>query len=282
MNEISLQERQPIPPLKCIVESQQFNFGVVVLIFLGAFTVGLSTYPEIMSRWKAVVSTVDYIIIGLFTIEIFLRISAEFPKPWRYFQDGWNLFDFTIVVLCLLPFNNDAILVIRLVRLLRVMRIFRALPRLRLLIKGIARSISSVGYVAALLFLHFYIFAILGISLFGSYDHEHFGDLGKAFLTLFQVLTLENWPDVLAPVKAAFPVIGVLFFVIFIVTGTMVVMNLFVGVIVGGMSEAIQDDKKETNDQATDKESLVTILKAIERIEHKLVELEGKHQNSSK
>jgi voltage-gated sodium channel len=231
--------------LRVLLETKAFNIGIIILIVLGAITVGLSTYENIMARWGLVIHGIDIVIIALFSGEIVLRIFSEGRKPWRYFLDPWNLFDFVIVGLCLLPLDNDAVVVLRVFRLLRVLRIFRALPKLRLIIRGIVKSISSVGYVAALLAVHFYIFAVIGVSVFAHADPEHFGHLGHAFLTLFQVITLENWPDVMAPVKAAHPVGGVLYFVVFIITGTMVVMNLFVGVIVGGMSEAIQEAKDE-------------------------------------
>lgn len=261
--------------LKRLVESNNFNIFIALLIFAGAAIVGLSTFPHITSRWGTIISLLDGIIIALFTVEVLLRIFSETPHPLTYFKDPWNLFDMTIVILCLLPFDSDAVVAVRLVRLLRVMRIFRALPKLRLLIRGIAHSMSSVGYVAILLFIHFYLFAVVGVSLFAQHDTEHFGHLGRAFLTLFQVLTLENWPDVLAPVKLAHPVGGVLYFVGFIVTGTMVVMNLFVGVIVGGMSEAIEETKadeakaKEEKELVAIRQSLTKLQASIDRLEER-------------
>lgn len=272
-------ERRPVEMIKNTVESRGFNLGVVVLILLGAVTVGLCTYPVVMARWGAILNNIDLIIIGCFTIETLLRIFAELPRAWRYFSDPWNIFDFVIVVLCLLPLESDAIVAIRIIRLLRVLRIFRAFPKLRLLIRGILHSLTSVGYVAALLILHFYIFAIIGVTAFSTNDIEHFGNLGKAFLTLFQVLTLENWPDVMAPVKEAHPNIGVLYFITFIVSGTMVVMNLFVGVIVGGMSQAIQEEKDEVP-KGNNGEDLADIRTSIKNIEEQLSRIV--HQNDQK
>lgn len=171
-------------------------------------------------------------------------------------------------------------MVLRLFRLLRVLRIFRALPRLRLIVRGIVKSMSSVGYVAALLAVHFNIFAVIGVSTFSTSDTEHFGSLGAAFLTLFQVITLENWPDVMAPVKAAHPVLGVVFFVIFIITGTMVVMNLFVGVIVGGMSEAIQEVNKEDQGRESEGALVRTMSESIEVIEKEIAVLKDRLKDS--
>jgi voltage-gated sodium channel len=261
--------------IRRMLDSMKFNIGIMILIVLGAITVGLSTYPDLMERWAGVIGLIDGLIIAVFCVEIIMRIIAEGKKPWRYFLDGWNVFDFVIVALCLLPLENDAVVVLRLFRLLRVLRIFRALPKLRLIVRGIVKSLSSVGYVAALLAVHFYVFSVIGVSAFSSDDPEHFKHLGEAFLTLFQVITLENWPDVMAPVKAAHPVGGVLFFVIFIVTGTMVVMNLFVGVIVGGMSEAIQESKEEvalaTESGAEMRESIAILEKELAKLKSRLI-----------
>jgi voltage-gated sodium channel len=251
--------------IRILLDSRFFNILIMVLILLGAITVGLTTYSGIVARWGGIIEVVDGIIIAVFCVEIVLRILSEGKKPWRYFLDGWNLFDFFIVAVCLLPLHNNAVVVLRLFRLLRVLRIFRALPKLRMIVRGIVKSLSSVGYVAALLAVHFYIFAVIGVSVFAKADPEHFGHLGPAFLTLFQVITLENWPDVMAPVKAVHPVGGVLFFVAFIITGTMVVMNLFVGVIVGGMSEAIQEAREETGNGADKTDELMASITVMEK-----------------
>jgi voltage-gated sodium channel len=274
MIQTATQKRPAVSMLKGLVESRPFNLGVVALIFFGAIIVGLSTYPDLMKAWGKYITIADWVIVGCFSIEILLRISAEMPRPWRYFADPWNWFDFVIVVICILPLESDAVVAIRIIRLLRLMRIFRALPRLRLLMRGIAHSMSSVGYVAVLLFAHFFIFAILGVSVFSTDDIEHFGTLDTAFLTLFQVLTLENWPGVMAPVKAIHPVAGVIYFISFIITGTMVVMNLFVGVIVGGMSEAIQEKKSEDSLMIRRDVGMVEINKSTVRIEEQLRVLE--------
>ncbi|HMA64317.1 MAG: ion transporter [Fibrobacterota bacterium] len=260
--------------LKGLVESKGFNFFIMGLILISAVNVGLSTYPGIMANIGDTIGILDWIIIGFFCVEALLRISAEWPKPFRYFSDPWNIFDFTIVVLCLLPLDSTAVVAIRIVRLLRVMRLFRALPKLRILIRGIVHSMSSVGYVAILLAMHFFIFAVIGVSIFGQADAEHFGDLGKAFLTQFQVLTLENWPDVMAPVKEAFGNVGIAYFILFIVTGTMVVMNLFVGVIVGGMSEAIEETKAEKEIDVNEK--LARVTSAFEKVNAEVNRLEAR------
>ncbi|MBI5725502.1 MAG: ion transporter [Planctomycetes bacterium] len=231
--------------LKLLAESKRFNLFIVGLIVLTSVLIGLDTYPSIAESWGWLINLIDNIILGCFVVEIMIRMGAEGRRPLRYFADPWNVFDFVIVGICLLPIHEQSVAVLRLVRVLRVLRLLKAMPQLRMIIQGMIRSLSSIGYIAILLFIHFYVFAVMGVSFFGRADEVHFGSLQSAMLTLFQVITLENWPDVMQPAREHFPVGGPAFFVVFIVLGTMVIMNLFVGVIVGGMTEAHQEIKKE-------------------------------------
>lgn len=172
--------------IRPLVNSTAFNVFSIIQILAAAITVGLSTYPDLMANWGRWIHLVDLLIVAFFALEVALRMAAEYPRLWMYFKDIWNIFDLVIVILCLLPFDNDAVIVLRLVRLLRVLRIFRALPRLRLLIRGIAHSISSVGYVVALLTLHFYIFAISAFRFSPEPILSILGVLEKLFSRCFK------------------------------------------------------------------------------------------------
>jgi len=136
-------------------------------------------------------------VLYIFVLEAFIKILAEGKKPWRYFQKGWNIFDFTIVAICFLPFNAQYVTVLRLARVLRVFRLATVIPRLQVLVAGIIKSIPSMFYVSALLFILFYIYAVLGIFLFRGNDPGHFGDLGTSLTSLFRLVTLDNWTDLL-------------------------------------------------------------------------------------
>ncbi len=231
--------------LRRIADSKRFNFFIVGLIVITSIFIGLDTYPSVRAEIGGFLELADKIILGIFVLEQLIRIGAEGGRPWRYFLDPWNVFDFCIITICLLPIGESSVAVVRLVRVLRVLRLLKTIPRLRMLVQGIVKSLSSIGYVAALLLVHFYLFSVLGVSFFRESDPGHFANLQTAFMSLFQVLTLENWPDLMAPSKAVFPVGAQLYFLLYIVVGTMIILNLFVGVIVGSMSEANQEMERE-------------------------------------
>ena len=192
-------------------------------------------------------------------------------NPWNYFKDPWNIFDFTIVAVCLLPSQNSQfVAVLRLARVLRVLKLVSAVPRLQILVNAVLKSIPSIGYVFLLGLLHFYIYGCMATFLFSENDPVHFRNLQTSMLSLFRAVTLEDWTDLMyinmygsaqygydaatyaAMAKigiaqdqiksAAHPVIASVFFVSFILTGAMIVLNLFVGVMLTGMDDA----RKET------------------------------------
>jgi voltage-gated sodium channel len=230
---------------KPVVESRAFNFFIVGCICITSVSIGLETYPAISERWGRLLSFIDRIILGIFVVEQVVRLLAEGKRPWRYFLDPWNLFDFLIITICLLPLHRSSIAIVRLVRILRVLRLFKTFPRLRIIVNGMIKSLGSVGYIAILLGAHFYIFAVLGVSFFHDADPRHFANLQSTILTLFTVLTLETWPDIMGPSQSVFPSGAPVYFVSFIVIGTMVILNLLVGVIVGSMAEATRESDKE-------------------------------------
>ncbi|OGV40023.1 MAG: hypothetical protein A2X48_20910 [Lentisphaerae bacterium GWF2_49_21] len=267
--------------LRRIADSKRFNFFIVGLIVLTSIFIGMDTYPSVKERIGGFLELADKIILGIFVLEQLIRIGAEGNKPWRYFLDPWNVFDFIIITICLLPLGQSSVAVVRLVRILRVLRLLKTIPRLRMLVQGMVKSLSSIFYVAILLIVHFYLFSVLGVSFFHNSDPGHFADLQTAFMSLFQVLTLENWPDVMAPSKAVFPVGAQIYFLLYIIIGTMIILNLFVGVIVGSMAEANEEMEKEIKEmqkirklqQEGVKSKNELLMNHIENVEKELLSL---------
>lgn len=241
-----------------ITKAPAFQNSIIGVILFAGVLVGVETYPYMEQRFGKVLDVLDILIIVVFTAEVVIKIGAEGSKPWRYFRDGWNVFDFLIVTACYLPFDNQYITVLRLIRLLRVLRLLRALPKLQVLVGALFKSIPSMGYVAVLMGLLFYVFAIAGVLLFGKNDPLHFGTLGKSLMSLFQTVTLEGWIELLniqlhgcdkvgyEQFKALCThpqqiIIAPVFFISFILLGTFILLNLFIGVILNGMEEARND-----------------------------------------
>ena len=224
--------------IKQLVASKPFHHFIVAVIVLAGVVAGLETSAALMQTHGATLLALDKIILGIFVVEAALKMAAHGRKPWRYFADGWNVFDFLIVVLCVLPVGGPFAAVLRLARALRLLRLVSALPKLQLLVGALMKSLSSMGYVSLLLALLFYIYAVAGIHLFGKTDPVHFGSLPTALLSLFRLVTLDNWADIFNLQIAHVPAIKVaIYFVTFIVFGTMIILNLFIGIIMSSMSE---------------------------------------------
>ena len=228
-------------------EARLFQRFVLGLILFAGVLVGLETSATLMERAGGWLHLLDRIVLALFVGELLLRIGSFGPKPWRFFTDAWNIFDFVVVAVCLLPLHAEFAAVLRLARVLRVLRLVTAVPRLQILVGALLKSIPSMSYVALLLSVLFYVYAVVGVSIFGRTDAEHFGSLGAAGLTLFQVVTLEGWADIMRAQIAAqgSAAVPVAYFVSFILLGTMIVLNLLIGVIVSGMEEARQEMEDE-------------------------------------
>lgn len=243
---------------KYIINSRLFNNFIFSLILLSAVIIGLETYPTLAKKYYDVLSLLDQLIIVLFTIEIALKIFSNGKKPWVYFSDPWNVFDFIIVAICLIPLNDTHYFaVFRILRILRILRMITVFPKLRLIIGALLKSIPSMGYVIMLIGLLFYVYAIVGVFVFGVKDPMHFGDFHHAFVTLFKVLTLEGWTDIMnvhvfgESVNENMQIISLwpfFYFASFILIGAMIIMNLFIGVIMNSMEESQKELSQELNE----------------------------------
>jgi voltage-gated sodium channel len=220
-----------------IVASRPFHTTIIGVILMVGVLAGLETDAAIVASHGALLRSLDVLALAVFCAEIVLKIAAHGRRPLDYFRDGWNVFDFAVVVACLLPWDSQFAVVLRLVRTLRLLRLVSALPKLQLLVGALVKSFSSMGYVGLLLSLMFYIYAITGVHLFGGHDKPHFGNLSLAFFTLFQTITLDDWKFLFESAKGSSPAIAAVYFISFILLGTMIMLNLFIGIIMNSMEE---------------------------------------------
>ncbi len=238
-----------------VTRSRHFTRLIFILILLSAVIIGLETYPGIISQHRDLLHLADRVIILLFTVEIILKILAGGSKPWQFFRDPWNVFDFVIVAVCLIPAGDTHyVAVLRILRVLRVLRMVTFFPDLRLIVGALLRSIPSMGFVMLLIAILFYVYSIVGVFLFGKADPVHFGDLHHAIVTLFQVLTLEGWAEIMdfhlygevveggRRIVALWPFI---YFASFILIGAMIIMNLFIGIIMNSMEKTKKEMSQE-------------------------------------
>ena len=156
--------------------------------------------------------------------------------PQDFFRNGWNVFDFIVVGAAYLPFVRESVTLLRMARLLRIARLLSVIPGLRIVVLGIARSLAPIGGMAALTFFVLYLYGMVGWLLYDDHDPERFGNIGRSLLTLFQVLTLEGWNDVLAK-EMEYSSWSWVYFVSFVLIGTFVVLNVVIAIIVNSMDE---------------------------------------------
>lgn len=245
---------------KRIVEARWFEPWMIGLILFNGVLIGLETSHEFVAAYGDWLHFGNDIILGVFIIEVVLKLAAAAPRFGLYFGNGWNLFDFTVVVLSLIPATGEFALVARLVRVLRVLRLVSAVPQLRLIVATLVRSIPSMGHVIMLMSIIFYIYAVTGFHLFHEHDAEHWGTLGAALLTLFQMVTLEGWVDVMDTAMEAHPWSWI-FFVSFVLIGTFVMLNLFIAVVINNLNASKAAELDELRDPVTHDE----VLRELER-----------------
>jgi voltage-gated sodium channel len=268
---------------RSIVQARWFEPWMVALILLNAVIIGLETSHEVMDDYGRWLQLGNDVILGVFVLEAVLKITSVAPQFRRYFGDGWNLFDFTVVVLSFIPSTGEFALVARLVRVLRVLRLVSAMPQLRLIVATLVRSIPSMGHVLMLLAIIFYIYAITGFHLFHQHDPEHWGTLGAALLTLFQIVTLEGWVEVMEQALEFRPLAWI-YFVSFVLIGTFVVLNLFIAVVVNNLeaSKAAELEalaRPVTHDDVL--EELARTRDALQALQRKLASFPGVERRRS-
>lgn len=295
-----------------IAQNRHFQNFITWTIVLAGIIIGMETSEALVHKYHHVFHFSDVIILGIFIVEIVIKVLAEGKKPWRYFYDPWNIFDFLIVAICFMPINAQFAAVLRLARLFRVLKLVRALPKLQVLVSALLKSLPSMAYVGLLLGLLFYIYSVGGVFIFGKNDPIHFGNLWIAMLSLFRVVTGEDWTDVMyiqmygckeypLPVgfeqyctdPVSFPVFGALFFVSFMFLGSLIILNLFIGVIMNGMEEAqkendfAQREYNRKNHETTLSDNIGSVLDHLEQLRTEiealklLAEQDQKRKNQS-
>lgn len=239
-----------------------FEAFVVSVILISALSIGFRTFDTETQLYFTYLNYLDYFITIFFLVEIIIRIIAE-RDILKFFKQGWNVFDFLVVAISLIPVDNsETVLLARLIRIFRLMRLISFVPQFRILIEALIQSIPRVGYVLLFMFVVFYIYAAIGSLYFSEIDPLRWGNIALAMLTLFQTATLEGWPDLLYQAFEVYPW-SWLFFVSFIIINSLIFMNMIIGVIIDVISRNNDDEAPEN-------------IKLLEEINSKLDELNKK------
>ena len=233
----------------------RFILGVIVF---NAVILGLETSPNVMGTMGGLLKALDTICLSIFVLEIILKLIAY---RHRFFTNGWNLFDFVIVGIALLP-SGGALSVLRALRILRVLRVISISPSLRTVVEGLVSALPGMGSVVVLMSIIFYVGAVIATKLFAGSHPEFFSSLGASAYSLFQIMTLESWSmGIVRPVMEIHPYAWA-FFIPFILVTTFSVVNLLVGLIVNSMQEA--SEREAVDETALHREDLLARLSRIE------------------
>ena len=234
----------PQDAVRSWVESPRIQNAIMLLIVVNAVILGLETVPPVMQRFGEILTTLDQIILGVFVIEILLRIFAH---RLRFFRDPWSLFDFSVVAIALVPASGP-FAVLRALRVLRVLRLLTLVPSMRRVVGALLSSIPGLGSIALVLMLIYYVFAVIATKLFGASFPQWFGTIGESLFSLFQIMTLESWSmGIVRPVMEVHPNAWI-FFIIFILIATFTMLNLFIAIIVNAMHSFTEDENRERRD----------------------------------
>ncbi len=261
-----------------LVNSGWFEYFIIGVILANAALLGLGTSSRVDRQYGDWLELGYQVALGVFIVEALLKMLALSPRPFRYFQDGWNVFDFLVIVFSLVPATGQFAMITRLARLLRVLRLMSTVKDLRLIVTALVRSIPSVGHVIMLIGILVYIYAIMGYHLFHEHDPEHWRNLGTSVLTLFNIMTLEGWTKVMDTAMELHSMAWI-YFVSFVVVGTFVVINLFIAIIINNLDEAKKERLRDLEGPVS-REELLREIRAtqttLQRLERRLDDDSGK------
>jgi len=227
--------------LQGVLESTTFQRGITALILVNAAILGLETSPSAMAATGGMLPLMDRAIVAVFALEILLKLWVY---RRRFFTDPWNLFDFTVVAISLIP-ASTAFSVLRALRVLRVLRLVSVIPSMRKVVQALMKAIPGMGSIVALLALLYYVFSVMATKLFGAAFPDWFGSIGASAYSLFQIMTLESWSmGIVRPVMETYPLAWA-FFVPFILITSFAVLNLFIAIIVNAMQSEHETESKE-------------------------------------
>ena len=232
-----------IRSLTKLVYSQPFELLIAFVILVNATSLAILTMPDLDPQVRAACEQIDLICFAIYGTELVLRILSYGRKPWMFFKQGWNIFDFLVIAAA--PIFSGQTAVLRLLRLLRLVRIFRFLPEVRVLTTSIIRSLPPLMSLAVLIFVALFMYGMLGHYLFGPDDADNWGSITRAMTSLFILLTLENFPNYLEAGVAVSPW-ALPYFLSYVFVVVFTVLNVLIGVVLNAMDEAREENRQRT------------------------------------
>ncbi|MDQ3675313.1 MAG: ion transporter [Actinomycetota bacterium] len=220
-----------------IADSTVFNVAIFGVIIANAVVLGMETYPDLARDAGGPLSTLNDVFLGIFVVELAIRLAAFGSRPGGFFRSGWNVFDFVVVVAAFLPGLRENSTLLRIARLARVLRIVRLLPDLRVLVTAIWRSLPGVASLTVLAVVTLFIYGMIGWSIFDDHAPEEYGTIGNAMLTLFVMLSLENLPQNIE-LGRELSDWTILYFVSYALVAAFLLFNILIGIVINSLEEA--------------------------------------------
>lgn len=275
-----------------ILNNPWFERIINCIIIYSGIQLGIETFPEAQEVYGIWFDLIDDIIMFIFAIELFIRLGAQEFNLKRFLGNGWNVLDALVVILPLIPIQGHYQTFSKAIRVFRILRLLRMIPELQLLMQSISGSIRYIISISLLLGLFFYAYSVAGVVIFGGNDVLHFHDLSTSMITMFRVVTLEDWTDImyinmfgcdvygyeikteLCTKPQAYPIESAFFFISFVCLGTMIFLNLFIAVIVESIG-AIRESKRDEELESENRE----ILQDLDSLSRQLQELRKRISN---
>ena len=264
--------------LSAWLERSSVQGFIITLIVTNGVILGIQTSAALTDYFGNGLYLLDQLILAIFVLEIMLKLIAN---GRGFFRSYWNLFDFFVVAIALVPASGP-FAVLRVLRVLRLLRLISVVPRLRFVVEALLHAIPGIASIGILILILFYVFAVVATGLYGGEFPEWFGSLGRSMFTLFQIMTLESWSmGIVRPVMQAFPFAWI-FFVLFILVATFTMLNLFIGVIVETMQTlhaSSADDQPTTESSGGDEprsvaDEIRALRKAVSELNDRLEKMQ--------
>lgn len=257
--------------IRTLVQSAPFNNFIIAVILINAVLIGLSTYLSDETALRAI-AVIETVCVAIYVVEIVLRFLARDSTP-AFFRDGWNIFDLVIIVAALIPASNGIGPVLRILRVFRVLRLVKTIPELRLIVTVLLRSVASMKYVAMLATIMFYVYAVIGVKLFGGDGHPmlpYFASIHEACFTLFRILTGDDWTQMRYELAQAGHPLGAFtaFQVSWIVVATFLLVNLIVGAVINNYQKVQDIEESRSRVLDTSEQRMRELVRELDAILH--------------
>jgi len=277
MSLITAPEIPRLAPLARLVDSQRFQILISGVIVLNAIVLGIETYVTPGTETFVLLMRINEFFYIIFLIELTLRMVSYFPRPLNFFRSGWNIFDFIVIGAALIPAIRTQAEVLRLLRLARIVRLLRFLPNARVLLSTMGKALPSVLSMVVLVILILFMYGMVGFVMLGDALPQEWGNIGSSMMTLFILLTLENFPTYLDQAQEVTPFASI-FFLSYVLIAAFVVLNLVLGIVVGAMEEAREEEearlrKEEETEHTSLVELVIGLRKQLELVESEIQEL---------